>query len=101
MHYMLIQHEVQQVNDWLDHFSAKGDVRREYGEKSMQLFRKEENPQMLFLILEWDSLERARVFSESADFHTLMNHANPIGRPTVLFLHGQSQSAMSELFAYV
>lgn len=90
MHYMLLQHQVQHIDEWLEKFEETVDLRISNGQLSSQIFRKEENPQMVIIILGWDSLEKARSFSLSDAFATMMNQSGAIGRPTVLFLNGQT-----------
>lgn len=89
MQYMLLQHQVQHIDEWLENFEASLELRVANGQTSSQIFRKEENPQMVIMILGWESLEKARAFSLTDEFTVMMNQSGAIGRPTVLFLNGQ------------
>ena len=63
---LLIRHEVQDYSTWKAVFDEQADIRRANGSQGGRLFRSTESGEVLVL-LEWDDLERARLFVDSDD----------------------------------
>ena len=51
-----------------------------------QVFRSAENPNEVVILLEWDSLENARRFTQSDDLRAAMQRAGVTGPPDIYFL---------------
>ena len=82
---LLIRHTVQDYSDWKAVFDEQTDVRRANGSQGGRLFRSTESGEVLVL-LEWDDLERARLFADSDDLREAMTRAGVTDRPDIWFL---------------
>ena len=82
---LLIRHTVQDYTTWKAVFDEQADVRRANGSQGGWLFRSTESGEVLVL-LEWDDLERARLFADSDDLREAMARAGVTDRPDIWFL---------------
>jgi heme-degrading monooxygenase HmoA len=82
---LLIRHTVQDYSTWKAVFDEQADVRRANGSQGGWLFRSTESGEVLVL-LEWDDLERARLFADSDDLREAMTRAGVTDRPDIWFL---------------
>ena len=82
---LLIRHTVQDYSDWKAVFDEQEDLRRANGSQGGRLFRSTESGEVLVL-LEWDDLERARLFADSDDLREAMARAGVTDRPDIWFL---------------
>jgi len=82
---LLIRHTVQGYSTWKAVFDEQADVRRANGSQGGWLFRSTESGEVLVL-LEWDDLERARLFADSDDLREAMARAGVTDRPDIWFL---------------
>ena len=82
---LLIRHTVQDYSVWKAVFDEQVDVRRANGSQGGRLFRSTESGEVLAL-LEWDDLERARLFADSDDLREAMTRAGVTDRPDIWFL---------------
>jgi hypothetical protein len=82
---LLIRHTVQDYSTWKAVFDEQADVRRANGSQGGWLFRSTESGGVLVL-LEWDDLERARLFADSDDLREAMARAGVTDRPDIWFL---------------
>jgi quinol monooxygenase YgiN len=65
MPYVLIVHEVADYQVWKQIFDAAADLRREAGERSYQVLKYANQPNMVVHFSAWTSLDNARQFFES------------------------------------
>jgi heme-degrading monooxygenase HmoA len=86
MPYVLIHLRVADYAKWRPGFDANSATRREGGSQSGRIFRSASDPNELITFFEWDDLESARQFTQSADLREKMQQAGVIGRPDVYFL---------------
>jgi heme-degrading monooxygenase HmoA len=82
---LLIRHTVQDYSDWKAVFDEQEDLRRANGSQGGRLFRSTESGEVLVL-LEWDDLERARLFADSDDLREALARAGVTDRPNIWFL---------------
>ena len=82
---LLIRHTVQDYFDWKAVFDEQEDLRRANGSQGGRLFRSTESGEVLVL-LEWDDLERARLFADSDDLREALARAGVTDRPDIWFL---------------
>ena len=82
---LLIRHKVQDYSVWKAVFDEQADVRRANGSQGGRLFRSTESSEVLML-LEWDDLERARLFADSDDLREAMARAGVTDRADIWFL---------------
>jgi heme-degrading monooxygenase HmoA len=65
---------------------ARPDTRQASGSRGGRLYRTEEDPNNLVILLEWDDLQRAREFAQSDDLRETMQRAGVADQPDVYFL---------------
>jgi heme-degrading monooxygenase HmoA len=82
---LLIRHKVRDYESWESVFDEQADVRRANGSQGGWLFRSTESGEVLVL-LEWDDLERARLFVDSDDLKEGLSRSGVTGAPDIWFL---------------
>jgi quinol monooxygenase YgiN len=65
MPYVLIIHEVGDYDAWKQIFDRAAELRQEAGERSYQVLKSANNPNMVVHFSSWTSLDNARRFFES------------------------------------
>jgi heme-degrading monooxygenase HmoA len=83
---MLIRHMVADYDAWQAHFDEQGIARRANGSQGGRIFRSADDPNDVLVLLEWDDLERARLFVDSDDLREALDRAGVTGRPDIWFL---------------
>ena len=87
MPYILVRHTVEDYAKWKLLFDEHGAVREAGGSRGAQVLRSDENPNDIVILMEWDSLERAREFAGSENLREVMQNAGVQGIPDVHFLN--------------
>jgi hypothetical protein len=80
MPHVLLQHTVADYAEFKSIFDADGPHRRRRGSKGARLFRTAEDPNVLFMLFEWDDLEKARNFAASYELQEAMKWASVVGQ---------------------
>ena len=83
---LLIRHKVKDYATWASVFAEHESTRRANGSRGGRLFRSATDPHEVLLLLEWDDLERARLFIDSDDLQEAMMRAGVTDRPDIWFL---------------
>jgi heme-degrading monooxygenase HmoA len=83
---MLIRHKVANYTRWREHFDDYQTTRRANGSQGGHVFRSADDPNELLIFLEWDELDRARLFADSDDLRVAMKHAEVSDQPDLWFL---------------
>lgn len=83
---MLIRHKVADYGAWKPVFDEYKLMRRANGSQGGRIFRCADDPNEVVILLEWDDLERARLFVDSDDLREAMDRAGVTGRPDIWFL---------------
>ena len=86
MPYLLIRHRVCDVARWKAVFDEDGITRRANGSRGGQVFCSGADPNEIVVLLEWDDLERARLFADSDDLQEAMARAGVDDQPDIWFL---------------
>jgi heme-degrading monooxygenase HmoA len=86
MPFLLIRHRVRDVARWQGVFAEQGVVRQANGSRGGQVLRSDADPNEIVVLLEWDDLERARLFADSDDLREAMNRGGVDDRPDIWFL---------------
>ena len=86
MSYILVHHQVKNYNNWKAVFDEHTDVRAQSGSKGGKVFRNANNPNDLFILLEWDNLDNAKKFTQSENLGETMQRAGVVGMPDVCYL---------------
>jgi len=83
---LLIRHHVADYAAWKAVFDEHALTRRANGSQGGRLFHNASDPHEVLLLLEWDDLERARLFADSDDLRVAMARAGVTDRPDIWFL---------------
>ncbi len=86
MAFLIVRHVVEDYETWKPHYDAHGSVRKKFGCTGEQLFRTTENPDDLFLLFEWDTVENARKFVQTSDVKEVMAKSGVVGIPEIHYL---------------
>ncbi len=91
MAHMLVRHTVENYARWKPVFDQQAGTREEAGSKGGFIFRNAEDPNDIFILLEWESLESARKFFQSPSVGEVMEEAGVAGEPEVWYLDSSGQ----------
>lgn len=83
---MLIRHRLADFAAWLPVFAAESPVRRAHGARQERVLRSATDPNEVIVLLEWDDLERARLYADSDDTRVAMWQAGVIDQPDIWLL---------------
>ena len=83
---ILIRHKVADYGAWKPVFDEHGMTRRANGCQGGRILRSADDPNEVVILLEWDDLERARLFADSDDLREAMDRAGVTDRPDIWFL---------------
>ena len=86
MRSLLIRHTVADYDAWRRAFDADAGTRRANGSGGARVFRSDADPDEVWVLLEWDDLQRARLFVRSDDLMDLMERAGVTDRPDCWYL---------------
>jgi hypothetical protein len=88
MIYLNIRHTAADYAKWRVGFDAHESTRRAAGATGVQqVYRDSENPNAVTILLEWDSVEKARKFVQDPALREVMEKAGVIGAPEIRFLN--------------
>ena len=91
MAHVLVRHKVENYARWKPVFDQHAGLREEAGSKGGFLFRNAEDPNEVFVLLEWESLESARKFIQSPTQPKVMEEAGVAEPPEVWYLDSSGQ----------
>ncbi|HEY7031445.1 MAG TPA: antibiotic biosynthesis monooxygenase [Thermomicrobiales bacterium] len=83
---LLIRHRIEDYATWRPVFDADETTRRANGSLGARLFRSADDPHETLILLDWDDLERARLFAQSDDLREAMALAGVVDEPDLWFL---------------
>ena len=86
MAYVLIQHNVAKYGVFEPIFKDDEERRRRGGSKSARLFRNIDNPNNLFALFEWDTVENARKFADSYELREAREWATDVSPPKAIVI---------------
>lgn len=64
---MLIRLQVTDFTAWLPEFFSERAIRRAHGAQQERIFRNAIDPHEVLVLMEWDDVERARLYAEADD----------------------------------
>ncbi|HLL50789.1 MAG TPA: hypothetical protein VK356_08985 [Thermomicrobiales bacterium] len=83
---LLIRHHVADYAAWKAVFDEQELTRRANGSQGGRLFHSSSDPNEVLLLLEWDDLDRARLFADSDDLREAMARSGVTDQPDIWFL---------------
>jgi quinol monooxygenase YgiN len=78
---MIVKHLVKDFGVWKKGFESSTGLRKSNGMVSETVFQDASDPNLIIVLLKWDSLERAKKFSQSDEIKASMEKAGLVGRP--------------------
>ena len=87
----LVHHKVEDFNKWKPFFEQHSSFRAQNGSKGGKIFRSSTNPNEVFILFEWDSMENAKKFTQSDSLKEIMQKAGVQGMPEVHFIEEVSK----------
>ena len=89
MPYALAILKLEDYAKWEAGFKSDDSIawRKESGQKSYQIFRTDDDPNKIALLIEWDNLDNARQHVQSEKLRKIHQDVGLIGEPEVYFLH--------------
>jgi heme-degrading monooxygenase HmoA len=91
---LLIRHHVADYAVWKLHFDEHGIARRANGSQGGRIYRCAGTPNEVVILLEWDDLDRARLFADSDDLREAMTRAGVTDEPDIWFLEEADRLAV-------
>ena len=88
---LLIRHQVNDYDTWVKVFHEERETRRANGMQREHLYRDAANPDVVWVLLEWDDLFRARLFVKSDDLQEALARAGVTDRPDYWHLEEEHQ----------
>ena len=86
MAHLLVKHKVEDYNKWKAAFDDHASYRSESGSTGGKVFRNANDPNELFVLLEWDSIQNAQKFAQSDQTKEAMMNAGVVGMPAIYFV---------------
>ena len=94
MPYVLVRHKVDDWPTWKAAFDEHGSARGPAGSQGGHVWRSAEDPSEVVILLQWDTLERARQFAGSDDLREVMEGAGVSDAPDIYFLNEADRPAV-------
>jgi len=84
---LLVQHPVDDYAEWKKGFDSGANFRADSGVRSSIALQEADDPNMVTVLLEWDSLRQARNFAHSPRLKDAMGRSGVQGVPCFTFLN--------------
>jgi heme-degrading monooxygenase HmoA len=94
MAHLLVHHKVEDYRKWKLAFDDHAAYRSKNGSKGGKVFRSSSDPNEVFVLLEWDSIENAKKFGQSDQTKEVMKEAGVLGMPAIHFVEEAAHSTM-------
>ena len=85
MAYATVRHRVKDFDTFKAAFEGGAEMRKSGGEQSFQIFRQADDPNMVFGVFAWDSIENARKFMSAPELADAMKQAGVASAPEIVF----------------
>ncbi|MDX1660272.1 MAG: hypothetical protein R3326_00660 [Gemmatimonadota bacterium] len=86
MIYALVRLQVEDYNQFKTAFDEGHEWRRDRGQKSFDLYRREHDSNDLTIVFGWDEIGVARDLFASTEWRRRMDEAGVVGDPNVTFM---------------
>jgi hypothetical protein len=82
---LMVRHTVADYGKWRPYFDGDDQRRKDCGATgTKQVYRDQEDPNTITLIMEWDTAENARKFTQDPALAAVMQQAGVVGRPALI-----------------
>ncbi len=68
-------------------FDSRADIRTAQGALSSKIYQSDDNPKAATIVIEWDSLDSARKYTDSAELKPAIKKAGIVGTPISYYLN--------------
>lgn len=86
MAHLIVHHKVENFAKWKPFFDNHTSYRLENGSLGGKVFQSINDPNEVFVLLEWDNLINANRFIQSDQTKLVMKEAGVVGIPSVYFV---------------
>jgi len=93
MAHLLVHHKVEDYNKFKTVFDSHASFRSEGGSLGGKIFRTTNDPNELFVLLEWNSLANAQKFAQSDSIKEAMKNAGVVGMPAIYFVEEATKTS--------
>jgi heme-degrading monooxygenase HmoA len=87
MAHLLVKQNLEDYAKWKELFDGDSGIREASGSKGAQVFQNVSDPNEVFVIIEWDSMENLQQFAQSDELKERMQRAGHTGPPAVYFVN--------------
>lgn len=87
MAHILVRQNVEDYTKWKEAFDVDADVRKAGGSQGGQVFQSANDPNEVFILLAWDTMENLRQFAQSDELKERMQRAGVTGPPDISFIN--------------
>ena len=87
MAHLLVKQNLEDYAKWKELFDGDSGIREASGSKGGQVFQNASDPNEVFVLMEWDSMENLQQFAQSDELKERMQRAGVTGPPTVYFIN--------------
>lgn len=93
MAHILVHHKVADYKKWKQIFDEHASFRSKNGSKGGKIFQSANNPNDLFVLLEWESTESLQKFAQSDSIKEAMKESGVVGMPAIYFVEEAAKTA--------
>jgi len=93
MAHLLVHHLVEDYGKWKHNFDAHSSARSVNGSRGGKVFCSTNNPNELFILLEWDNAENAQKFAQSINIKEVMKNAGVVGIPSIYIVEEAAKTS--------
>lgn len=94
MAHILVRQNVENYAKWKKAFDGDADIRREGGSQGGYVFQDADDPNEVFILLEWDTMEHLQQFAQSDELKERMQRAGVTGPPNIYFVNLADQPSV-------
>ena len=90
----LMYHKVEDFSKWKEAFDSFAGIRKSAGEKSFSVGTINNEPNTVYVVNEWDSMEAPKAFLENPELAKAMKTAGVLEPPHVIFFNEVDKGAL-------
>jgi heme-degrading monooxygenase HmoA len=87
MAHILVRQNVEDYAKWKEAFDGDAGFREPNGSRGGHIFQNASDPNEVFILLEWDTMDNLQQFAQSDELKKRMQRAGVTGPPDIYFLN--------------
>ena len=87
MPHLLVKQNVEDYAKWKGFFDGDSGIRETKGSKGGLVFQNSSDPNEVFVLMEWDTMENLQQFAQSDELKERMQKAGVTGPPAIYFMN--------------